>query len=394
MWAFKRIDWSWSDWRFALGQCVAPLELDATLRSVEALWSPGGDALACLSVRSAFDLFLRAVAWTPGDEIVFTAYTHAHMPWIAREHGLRVRPVDIDPMTTLPDPEEVASALTDRTRMVVFTHLFGAQMDVSDLRTLTAERGVLLMEDCAQAYSGPEWRGHPESDLVLFSFGPLKNATALGGALGRVRDESTRSRMRRLRDQDPTQPAAEYLKRLLGYGALHAVTDPGVFGLVADAVALAGRDHQILGNRLTKAFPGPGLTPRIRRRPAAPLAALLERRIRQGRRAVEPRIRAGEHLLTSLGPDVPVPTGRHRPHAFWLIPVLADQPDRFRSDLRSAGIDAMEGRSFAVVEDDTGRGGALAGARRLHERSVYLPFSPRMPPGILEGMAQRVVTLL
>jgi dTDP-4-amino-4,6-dideoxygalactose transaminase len=394
MWVFKRIDWSWSDWGFALGQCVAPLELHASLRSVEALWSPDGDALACLSVRSAFDLFLRAVDWAPGDEIVFTGYTHAHMPWIARQHGLRVHPVDIDPMTTLPDPDEVAAALTDRTRMVVFTHLFGAQLDVSELRALTAERGVRLMEDCAQAYAGPEWKGHPESDLVLFSFGPLKNATALGGCLGRVRDEATRNRMRTLRDADPTQPAGDFLKRLLAYGALHAVTNPGVFGLVADAAALAGRDHQDLGNKLTRAFPGPGLTPRIRRRPSAPLAALLERRVRQGREAVEPRIRAGEHLLAALGPEVPVPAGRHRPHAFWLIPVLAEEPRHLRSRLRKAGIDAMGGRSFSVVEDDTGWAGGLAGARRLHEGAVYLPFSPEMPPGVLEAMARTVVSLL
>jgi dTDP-4-amino-4,6-dideoxygalactose transaminase len=394
MWAFKRIDWSWSDWRFALGQCVAPLELDATLRSVEALWSPDGDALACLSVRSGFDLFLRATRWTPGDEIVFTGYTHAHMPWIARQAGLRVRPVDIDPMTTLPDPADVASALTDRTRMVVFTHLFGAQMDVSELRALTAERGVLLMEDCAQAYSGTEWRGHAESDLVLFSFGPLKNATALGGCLGRVRDEGTRHRMRTLRDGDPTQPAGEFMKRLLTYGALHAATHPGVFGLVADAVALAGRDHQVIGNKLTMAFPGPGLTSRLRRRPSPPLAALLERRVRQGRDAVEPRIRAGEQLLAALGPEVPVPTGRHRPHAFWLIPVLVDRPRHFRARLREAGIDAMGGRSVTVVEDDTGRAGGLSGARRLHEEAVYLPFSPEMPRGLLETMARTVRTLL
>jgi perosamine synthetase len=394
VWAFKRIDWSWSDWRFAVGQCVAPLDLDATLRSVESTWSPAGDALACFSVRSGFDLFLRAVKWTPGDEIVFTAYTHAHMPQIAREHGLRVRPVDIDPMSTLPDLSDVEVALTDRTRMVVFTHLFGAQMDVSDLRALTSERGVLLMEDCAQAYAGPEWRGHPDSDLALFSFGPLKTATALGGCLGRVRDEGTRNRMRDLRDGDPRQPVGEFLKRVLTYGALHAVTDPGVFGLVADLAALVGRDHQVLGNKLTLAFPGSGLTGRIRRSPSAPLAGLLERRVRQGRDAVEPRIRAGERLLEALGPQAPIPTGRHRPHAFWLVPVLVDEPQRLRARLRKEGIDAMDGRSISVVSDDTGQAGALEGARRLHEGAVYLPFSPEMPPRLLEGMARTVLALL
>jgi len=394
MWVFKRIDWSWSDWRYALGQCVAPLELDATLRSVEGLWAPGGDGLACLSARSGLDLFLRAMGWPPGDEIVFTGYTHAHMPHIARAHGLRVRPVDIDPMSTLPAPDDVAAALTDRTRMVVFTHLFGAQMDVSTLRALTADRGVLLLEDCAQAYSGPAWRGNPASDLALFSFGPLKNATALGGALCRVRDPDTLARMRALRDADPPQSGSEYLKRLLTYGALHAATEPGVFGLVADGFRLTGRDHQVVANKLTLAFPGSGLLPRIRRRPSAPLAALLERRIRQGRAAVARRIEAGQRLMDALGPDAPVPTGRHRPHAFWLIPLLVDDPAPVRRHLRARGFDVMEGRSVSPVEDDTGRANDLRGTRRLHEGTVYLPFSPEMPLKALEALAKAVARVL
>ncbi len=394
MWAFKRIDWSWSDWGFALGQYVAPLEGEPTIRRIEASWSPAGDAVACLSVRSAFDLFLRAAAWSPGDEVVFTGYTHTAMPQIAREHGLRVRPVDIDPLSTLPALGEVEAAMGQRTRLVVFTHLFGAQMDVSRLRALTEQRGVLLMEDCAQAYSGSEWRGHPESDVAVFSFGPMKSATALGGCLARVRDGGIRERMRQEREGDPEQPGVDYLKRVLIYGALHAATSPTLFGTVSGMAALVGVDHQELGNTLTRAFPESDLLGRIRVRPCPPLAALLERRLRQGAAALRGRARKAERLIQALGARVPVPTGDYRPHAFWMIPVLAADPSRFRAALRSAGFDAMAGRSFGVVADDTGEAAKLSGADRLHREAVYLPFSPGMPDDFLDGMAGRVRDLL
>lgn len=31
-------------------------------------------------------------------------------------------------------------------------------------------------QDCAEAYVGPSYRGHPQSDVVLFSFGTIKVA--------------------------------------------------------------------------------------------------------------------------------------------------------------------------------------------------------------------------
>ena len=44
------------------------------------------------------------------------------------------------------------------------------------------EHGLLLWEDCAQAFDG-RYAGHPEADAVMFSFGPIKTATALGGVI-------------------------------------------------------------------------------------------------------------------------------------------------------------------------------------------------------------------
>jgi dTDP-4-amino-4,6-dideoxygalactose transaminase len=178
---------------------------------VERLWSDEGEAIACLTVRSAFDLFLRSRRWDEGDEIIFSAVTVPDMPILARRHGLRTVPLDIDPITTAWDVAELETLIGPRTRAVVLTHLYGAQLDIGPAVEVAQRHGILVIEDCAEAYSGPEWTGHAGADLNLFSFGPLKTATAIGGGLVRVRDAKLRESMRSILESDPVQPTSEHL---------------------------------------------------------------------------------------------------------------------------------------------------------------------------------------
>ena len=128
-WVSKRLDFTLGDWLFALRACATSGGVAA--ERIERRWSPEGEGVVGLSVRSLFDLYLRASGWAPGDRVVFTALTVGDMPAIARAHGLEVASVDIDPDTTEPDPAALAAALTPRTRALVFTHLYGARLDVS-----------------------------------------------------------------------------------------------------------------------------------------------------------------------------------------------------------------------------------------------------------------------
>ena len=72
MWPCKRVDLAWSDWRFALRRCLAPPDWRQAAEAVERAWGSERGVLACLNVRSAFDLYLGARRWAPGDEIVFS----------------------------------------------------------------------------------------------------------------------------------------------------------------------------------------------------------------------------------------------------------------------------------------------------------------------------------
>jgi dTDP-4-amino-4,6-dideoxygalactose transaminase len=346
--------------------------------------------MAGLSVRSLFDLYLAVQDWEPGDRIVFTAVTVADMPRIARERGFEVATVDIDPSSTQPDLEALGAAMNSRTRAVVFTHLFGARLDVSQAAALAKRHGASFVEDCAEAYAGPDWRGHPDSDLALFSFGPIKTATALGGGLARVGDPGVLGRMREHAASYPLQTRFDFFSRCLKYGLLGMVGMPVVFGIVVRMLALLGVDHDALLQRLTRGFPGPRFFDRIRRRPAAPLLRLLARRLAQGDAPVAMRVAPAERLIGQLE-GIPVPAAHARPHFHWLVSVLVDDPVAMVDCLDREGFNATRGRALSVVEDDPAVSGPGAEeARRLLDHLVFLPFSPQMPGSVLDRLAMLV----
>ncbi len=357
---------------------------------LEERWDPGGAGVVGLSVRSLFDLWIRAQRWRQGDRIVFSAFTVADMPAIARANGLHVVSLDIDPLSGEPNAAMLVDLLDERTRAVVYTHLFGARTPTDAVRRAAHANGSLFVEDCAEAYLGPKWRGHPESDVALFSFGPIKIATAVGGGLARVRDVEVRHEMLRLAAGMPMQRRTDQLRRLVKFGLLNALASPRAFGLAVRALDLAGPGHDAMLQRLTRGFPGPDLLARVRRRPSAPLVRTLDSRLDEGDEPARVRVGPARRLVQGLG-NAAVPTAGAAEHAYWLIPVLAPDAPALVDHLAGAGFHATQGRAFEVVEHDhPDDGPPPLGARHLLEHAVYLPFDPAMPDRVLDRLAAAV----
>ena len=385
MWPCKQLDLSWRDWRFALGCCLAPSPWEEAAERVEGLWGSARGVLACLNVRSAFDLYVGTCRWAPGDEIVFSALTVPDMPAIARWHGLRVVPIDVDADTGAWRADDLERVIGPKTRAVVLTHPFGARLDVAPAIAIARARGVAVVEDCAQAYCGPAWTGHPDADLALFSFGPMKTATALGGAVAHVRDPETLERMRRRRGLQQAQPTAAFLRRVLLAGALKCAGSPRIYGALTAVLDAVGADREHWIHRLTRnTRPG---TPSLRLRPCAAQLALLARRLAEGDAPVTRRTGPGSALFDALGPGVYLPTRDAEAHAYWMVPVLVPDPEECKQALRRAGFDAMSGRLCAV----SGEGVDVSGARRLAS-AVHLPFDPGMPLDELVRLGESMTT--
>ena len=388
IWPCKRFDFTWADWRFALKSCLYPQPRERVAARIESLWFEDHDAITCLTARSAFDLFLRAKRWNSGDEIIFSALTVPDMPHIARQHGLRPVPLDIDPLTTAWDARALERLIGPRTRAVVLAHLFGARLDVEPAVAVARRYGVAVVEDCAQAYAGPGWSGHQQADLTLFSFGPMKIATAFGGAIARVRHPQLRAEMTAILERDPVQPTREFLRRVLLFGVLKWASTPSIFAALVSLANLLVFDRESWIRAVTRNVPRESLMPHIRRRPCAALLGLLERRLGEGEAPVTRRVEPGCALFRTLGREVELPTRGALTHAYWMVPVLVRDREAVKSHLRSQGFDAMSERLSVVSDGDS----PVPGAERLAD-AVYLPFDPDMPGSELERLGALVTRL-
>jgi aminotransferase EvaB len=162
-------------------------------------------ARACIGVSSgttALHLALLGLGVGPGDEVVTVSNTCA--PTVAAIRLTGATPVFVDVLESnlLMDPARVAQALTERTRCIVPVHLWGHAVDLDALTELARDRGVTIVEDCAQAHGTRYHERHVGTfgRVGCFSFYPTKNIGAYGDAGGIVTDdEELGARLRAMR---------------------------------------------------------------------------------------------------------------------------------------------------------------------------------------------------
>src|SRR3954453_21203108 len=101
--------------------------------------------------RIAFYYMLKALDLPPGSEIIFPALTFWVVPELARAAGLTVVFADVDPRTFTIDPKSVERMITDKTRAIVPTHLYGLACDMDAILEIAARHDLIVLEDCAHA---------------------------------------------------------------------------------------------------------------------------------------------------------------------------------------------------------------------------------------------------
>ena len=116
-----------------------------------------------------------------GDEILVPSLTA--FPSIEPMIHAGAKPVfcDIDDTYTI-DPEDARRKITKRTVGILPVHLYGRPANIDAIKTLAAEHGLWIIEDCAQSH-GANWRGKRVGSFTehaAFSFYPSKNLTVYG----------------------------------------------------------------------------------------------------------------------------------------------------------------------------------------------------------------------
>lgn len=142
-------------------------------------------AHVCSSGTAALSVALAAAGIGAGDEVIVPPFT-----FVATVEALLLAgavPVfaDIDETLCL-DPAALAGALSERTRAVLPVHMCGAMAQIDAISEFCAERGLVLIEDSAQAL-GASFRGRAVGSfgaVGCFSFDAVKTITCgEGGAV-------------------------------------------------------------------------------------------------------------------------------------------------------------------------------------------------------------------
>lgn len=396
MWPRRRLDIGWMDLLAGFAGLVRPSGRLPTVREVVgANWVPVEEAFVTLSVRTGWDLFLEAAALPAGSEILVSNVTIPDMVRILERHGLVPVPVNVDARRLEIDAEALERLVTPRTRGVLVAHLFGCRMDMGPIVDVARRHGLFVVEDCAQAFVGREYVGHPASDCVLFSFGPIKTATALGGAVVRVRDAGLHAKMMALQDVRTVQSRMAFAKRLVKYAVFRGVSTPWLYGWLVRALKWRGIDYDRVLSNAAHSFGGDDAEffVQIRRRLCGPLVRLLARRLQRFEPHDAAKLRRrrerGQELARRLPAGMVV--GSENPtHTYWVLPLRVGNLEMLVEKLCEAGFDATGQSSLVVVGDTSAHEFAAGEVPSWLNGVVFLPSVETM----LEREWQRLARIV
>lgn len=162
-------------------------------------------AIAVNSCTAGLHVALAALGIGKGDEVITTPLTFCSTVHTILHVGAKPVLADIGPDGNI-DPDEIAHAITPRTRAIIPVHLAGLPCEMKAIWELARHHGLFVIEDAAHA-AGAHYEGCPvgmaaaggdASDAVAFSFYATKNMTTGEGGMVTTPRESLADRMRML----------------------------------------------------------------------------------------------------------------------------------------------------------------------------------------------------
>ena len=157
-----------------------------------ALYCGAAHAVGVGNGLDALHLALRAMDIGPGPEVILASNSYFATVLAVSIVGAIPVLVEPDPRTYNLDPARIEPAITERTRAILPTHLYGQPADLDPILEIARRHGLRVLEDAAQAH-GARYKGQrvgAHGDAVAWSFYPSKNLGALGDAGGVTTNDS------------------------------------------------------------------------------------------------------------------------------------------------------------------------------------------------------------
>jgi dTDP-4-amino-4,6-dideoxygalactose transaminase len=173
-------------------------------------------AVAVNSGTTALFVALSGLGVGPGDEVIVPGYTFiASMSSVIYARAIPIL-AEVDRTLNL-DPEDVRRKITPRTKAIMAVHMLGNPARLDELKSIADEHGLILIEDCAQAF-GASYKGRAVGSIGhagTYSFNIFKTITAGDGGMVVTSDEAAYRRFFGLHDQghSPLRQGVEVGKR-------------------------------------------------------------------------------------------------------------------------------------------------------------------------------------
>ena len=392
-----------------------------------------------LSVRSLLDLYLQVQQYPPHSEIIISPpITVPAIMTVLEYHQIQCVCVDLpkpssssttshnendedeDVIISI-DVDGIQKAVTSKTVAVMIVHVFGmivaSDEEMLQLRTMIVQSNpsIDILEDCAECFTGllhtsfhNAYLGSPHADISLFSFGMIKNRTAIQGGIAIVRNISSSTSpnhnnnhnhhhlrhvdlitsMNRLQlSYGLEQSNMKFLLQICKVCMLKWISEsPLMYGLIHMIVSGIGLNFDTTVTTLLRGFPmdRTQMMHRIRQRPSLAMLALLRRRLYQPPstssiiqrmkycqtltdRIIQER-RNGLHRIRTLAPK------KDCEHYYWLYPILVIDRVTASKHMRQCGFDATDGISqLCCIASPT----ICPIANKIMSSILYLPIDAR-----------------
>lgn len=174
-------------------------------------------AVAASSCTTALHLALIVAGIGPGDDVVIPSFSFIATTNAVRYVGANPVFADVDPVTGNVTGDTVSEVLTPATRAVIAVDQGGVPVDLDDIRAVTDQLNVVVIEDAACG-AGSTYKGRPVgagADIAAWSFHPRKLLTTGEGGMITTSNPDWADRARHLREHAMSVSAAARHKSVL-----------------------------------------------------------------------------------------------------------------------------------------------------------------------------------
>jgi dTDP-4-amino-4,6-dideoxygalactose transaminase len=181
-------------------------------------------AIAVTNGTVALELALYAIGVGPGDEVVVTPRSFVASASCVVMRGAIPVFADVDADSQNLSADTIARVLSPNTKAIILVHLAGWPCDMDSIAALAGDRGLAIIEDCAQAHGGTyKGRGVGSMGTInAFSFCQDKILTTGGeGGLVCTNDEPLWNRAWSFKDHGKSYDAVYKRTHPPGFRFLH-----------------------------------------------------------------------------------------------------------------------------------------------------------------------------